>query len=51
MVIAHRLSTIMSADKILVLYNGSIVEEGNHGQLVDKKGMYYQLVKKQMATN
>jgi subfamily B ATP-binding cassette protein HlyB/CyaB len=50
-VIAHRLSTIMSADKILVLYNGSIVEEGNHGQLVDKKGMYYQLVKKQMATN
>jgi subfamily B ATP-binding cassette protein HlyB/CyaB len=50
-VIAHRLSTIMSADKILVLYNGSIVEEGNHGQLVDKKGMYYQLIKKQMATN
>ena len=50
-VIAHRLSTIMSADKILVLYNGSIVEEGSHGQLVDRKGMYYQLVKKQMATN
>jgi ATP-binding cassette subfamily B protein len=48
-VIAHRLSTIMSADKILVLYNGSIVEEGRHGELVDKKGMYFQLVKKQMA--
>jgi subfamily B ATP-binding cassette protein HlyB/CyaB len=48
-VIAHRLSTIMHADKILVLYNGSIIEEGNHGELVDKKGMYYQLVKKQMA--
>jgi ATP-binding cassette subfamily B protein len=48
-VIAHRLSTIMGADKILVLYNGSIVEEGNHGELVDRKGMYYQLVKKQIA--
>jgi len=48
-VIAHRLSTIMGADKILVLYNGSIVEEGNHGELVEKKGMYYQLVKKQIA--
>jgi subfamily B ATP-binding cassette protein HlyB/CyaB len=49
-VIAHRLSTIMGADKILVLYNGSIVEEGNHGDLVGKKGMYYQLVKKQIAS-
>ncbi len=49
-VIAHRLSTIMNADKILVLYNGSIVEEGNHGELVDRKGMYYQLVKKQIAS-
>jgi subfamily B ATP-binding cassette protein HlyB/CyaB len=49
-VIAHRLSTIMNADKILVLYNGSIVEEGSHGELVDRKGMYYQLVKKQIAS-
>jgi ATP-binding cassette subfamily B protein len=49
-VIAHRLSTIMGADKILVLYNGSIVEEGNHAELVGKKGMYYQLVKKQIAS-
>lgn len=48
-VIAHRLSTIMSADKILVLYNGSVVEEGQHDELVDRKGMYYQLVKKQIA--
>jgi ATP-binding cassette subfamily B protein len=48
-VIAHRLSTIMSADKILVLYNGSVVEEGRHEELVDKKGMYFQLVKKQIA--
>jgi ATP-binding cassette subfamily B protein len=48
-VIAHRLSTIMNADRILVLYNGSVVEEGRHEELVDKKGMYYQLVKKQIA--
>ncbi|GMQ87381.1 MAG: hypothetical protein BMS9Abin08_0582 [Gammaproteobacteria bacterium] len=48
-VIAHRLSTIMHADRILVLYNGSVVEEGPHDELVDKKGMYYQLVKKQIA--
>jgi len=48
-VIAHRLSTIMNADKILVLYNGSIVEEGQHKELVDRKGMYYQLVQRQMS--
>jgi len=48
-IIAHRLSTIMNADKIVVLYNGSVAEEGNHNELVDKKGMYYQLVRKQIA--
>jgi ATP-binding cassette subfamily B protein len=48
-VIAHRLSTIMQADKILVLYKGSIVEQGSHQDLVDRQGMYYQLVKKQMS--
>ena len=48
-VIAHRLSTVMGADKILVLYKGCIVEEGPHQDLVDKQGMYYQLVQKQMA--
>ena len=47
-VIAHRLSTIMNADKILVLYNGSIVEEGLHDELVARRGMYHQLVQKQM---
>lgn len=48
-VIAHRLSTIMNADKILVLYNGSIIEEGRHAELLDRKGMYHQLVQRQMA--
>lgn len=49
-VIAHRLSTIMNADKILVLYNGSIVEEGVHDELVSRRGMYHQLVQKQMTS-
>lgn len=48
-VIAHRLSTIMRADKILVLYNGAIVEQGQHQELVNRKGMYYELVQKQMS--
>jgi subfamily B ATP-binding cassette protein HlyB/CyaB len=50
LVIAHRLSTVMNADKILVLYGGSIVEEGPHQELVDRQGMYYQLVQKQIAS-
>ncbi|MDY5476358.1 MAG: ABC transporter ATP-binding protein [Enterocloster clostridioformis] len=41
--IAHRLTTIQGADRILVLAGNQIVEEGNHEQLLEKKGMYYQL--------
>ncbi|RJG05531.1 ATP-binding cassette domain-containing protein [Noviherbaspirillum cavernae] len=48
-IIAHRLSTIMRADKILVLYEGAIVEQGRHEELVDRRGMYYQLVQKQLS--
>ncbi|TKC81640.1 cyclic nucleotide-binding domain-containing protein [Trinickia terrae] len=48
-IIAHRLSTIMRADKILVLYEGAIVEEGRHDELVARQGMYYQLVQKQLS--
>jgi ATP-binding cassette, subfamily B, bacterial HlyB/CyaB len=48
-IIAHRLSTIMRADKILVLYEGAIVEQGRHDELVERKGMYYQLVQKQLS--
>jgi ATP-binding cassette subfamily B protein len=50
-IIAHRLSTIMRADKILVLYEGSIVEQGRHEELVERRGMYYQLVQKQLAAS
>lgn len=42
--IAHRLSTIRSADKIVVLDHGRIIEIGNHAALMAKKGVYYQLV-------
>jgi ATP-binding cassette subfamily B protein len=48
-VIAHRLSTIMRADKILVLYEGKIVEQGQHDELVERHGMYYELVQKQLS--
>ncbi|KAI2799339.1 Pgp-2p [Blomia tropicalis] len=42
-VIAHRLSTIQSVDKIVVIANGLIIEEGNHEQLIESKGVYYQI--------
>ncbi len=41
--IAHRLTTIQNADRILVLFENRILEEGNHRELMEKKGMYYQL--------
>ena len=43
LVIAHRLSTIQTADTILVMDNGAIVERGTHQQLLDKQGLYAQL--------
>ncbi len=46
-VIAHRLSTIKKADRIFVIDHGTIMEEGNHSQLMDKRGAYYDLYQAQ----
>lgn len=46
-VIAHRLSTIRQADVILVVKDGKIIEQGNHKELIAKKGAYYSLYTKQ----
>lgn len=48
-IIAHRLSTIMRADKIIVLYEGAIAEMGRHEELLERRGMYYELVQKQLS--
>ncbi len=42
-VIAHRLSTIVNADRIIVIHDGRIIEQGKHLDLLDKQGMYYEL--------
>lgn len=47
-VVAHRLSTVKNADKIIVLKEGKIVEEGTHSQLTALKGKYFELVKNQL---
>jgi len=48
-VVAHRLSTIKNADRVLVLHNGQIVEEGTHDELIARGGMYLDLYQRQFA--
>ena len=48
-VVAHRLSTIRESDIILVLKDGNIIEKGNHSELLNKKGFYYDLYNSQFA--
>jgi len=50
-IIAHRLSTIQNADRILVVSEGRIVEEGTHGELMGRGGTYYDLYHSQFETN
>ena len=50
LIIAHRLSTVMNADKIIVIENGHVVEQGNHNNLIDKKSVYYALYNSQFQT-
>jgi ATP-binding cassette subfamily B protein len=47
-IVAHRLSTVINADQIIVLEKGEIIEYGNHKELSESKGAYYQLVKNQL---
>jgi ATP-binding cassette subfamily B protein len=43
LIVAHRLSTIQHSDNIILLSKGKIVEQGNHQELLQKKGKYYNL--------
>ncbi|MES9834768.1 MAG: lipid A export permease/ATP-binding protein MsbA [Candidatus Thiodiazotropha sp. DIVDIV] len=49
LVIAHRLSTIQHADRILVVHDGELIEQGKHQQLIDQQGAYYQLCRHQFS--
>ena len=44
LIIAHRLSTVQRADRVVVMDRGRIVEQGTHAQLMEKKGLYAELV-------
>ncbi len=48
-IVAHRLSTVRNADLILVMNGGTIIEQGTHRELLDKKGFYYKLYNSQFA--
>lgn len=47
-IISHRVSSVKHADKILVLHHGEVVEEGSHLSLLDKKGYYFDIYRKQL---
>ena len=49
-IIAHRLSTVQRADLILVLDRGLLVEQGNHSELMEKRGLYFHLAQQQLAS-
>ena len=50
-IVAHRLSTIQNADVILVMRDGHIIEQGNHEELLSKKGFYADLYNSQFENN
>ena len=50
-VIAHRLSTIRNADKVVVIRDGKIVEQGTHPELLEKKGFFHHLYLNQFKWN
>lgn len=50
-VIAHRLSTVVNADRIVVVHDGQVVEQGKHQELLEKQGMYYDLYSMRFEEN
>ena len=49
LIVAHRLSTIINCDRIIVIKNGELVEEGSHSQLLTRGGVYASLVERQLT--
>ena len=49
-IVAHRLSTIVNSDWIVYLSGGKIIEQGNHRTLLEKRGAYFELYKRQFLT-
>ena len=49
--IAHRLSTVQHADQIAVVDGGTIVEKGTHDQLMERRGAYFNLVRKSLEAH
>lgn len=50
-IVAHRLSTIRNADKIVVVSEGRVIEQGKHDELMQKQGAYYNLVTTQVTAD
>ncbi len=48
LIISHRISSVKNADAIIVLEQGKIIEKGNHRELLNNKGVYFELYKMQL---
>ena len=49
--VAHRLSTVINADQIVVIDGGRAIERGKHNELLERKGVYFNLIQKQLRNN